>query len=190
MATAKEPKKVTRSKRANPEEITPELPQEIPVVHKKPKLSINKVHNLFPVEPEVIAEEKPKKKATKKKAEEKTKSYLISFESPSEIELLKELEAFAEYSGNSINKTILVLAEKALRQKKEKPSELFFKPAPEFGQELNENFRKVEEKIQNEIDNLKLEFLEQLQCLAEISRTQPENAKDQKGWLQNILKYI
>lgn len=189
MATAKEPKKATRSKKILNEENQAENKiSELPKTTKKTKLSINKVHNLFPSEEENIASEeteKASKKETKKKVikEEKSKSYLVSFENAQETELLQAIENFAQSSGNSINKAILILAEQALKQ----PKELFFKPSPEFNEELNQNFKKIEDKIQSEIDNLKLECLEQFQCLLE---SKPENPKDQKNWLQNILKYI
>lgn len=195
MATAKEPKKAIRSKKVvntegqqhepkvEAENKVAELPKK---ASKKNKLSINKVHNLFPEESTKEDSENtaPKKETKKKVLEEKNnKSYLISFENTQEIELLQAIQNFAQTSGNSVNKAILVLAEQALKQ----PKDLFFKPDPQFSQELNENFKKVEDKIQSEIDNFKLELLEQFQCLLE---TKPDNPKDQKSWLQNILKYI
>ncbi len=211
MPVAKEAKK-SRTKKSEPNTISvselKEKTEEKPLAKKKiSKPSIEKVQKLTtetqasePIIEEIPinlhngngnGKEKPtaNKKVKSSAPTEVTNSYLISFENPEELKLKEEIANFATASGNlQLNKAILLLIEKGLRNGEAKQDVNFENKL----NEISEKFKNLEEKMHSEFYTFKVEFIEQFQCFIEATRSQGDDSqpKEQKGWLQNILKYI
>jgi chemotaxis protein histidine kinase CheA len=164
------------------------------------KLSLHKVQNLFPEaesdQKEEIKETKPKAKSTASRktssstTSTKTKSkaaakqtLTIEAQDQAEEKLLTEIQAFAKTHNLKPEAAVLLLVKQALTIEAAKK---------QFNLELGEGLQKIEDKVQHEIDGLKIEIIEQFQCFLDAARVDERNLNEgeSKTWLQKILKYI
>jgi hypothetical protein len=153
------------------------------------KASISKVQTLITEEPkveqasEVLAEETNKTK----------QALLLTLETNDELVLFGQIEEYAKTIGAaSLQEAIVKLMQNGLNSEQTSPDKVDALEAKL--DKVLDGFKGVEDKFQSELYSLKVEFIEQFQCLVEACRNQPEDAtgkpQQQKNWLQNILRYI
>jgi hypothetical protein len=150
------------------------------------KTSISKVQNLTTAQGSKI-ESVETLSASSNKAKQ---SLLLTLETSDELALLGQIEEYAKVIGvTSLQEAIVKLMQNGLASEKtDKVDALEAKL-----DKVLAGFKGVEDKFQSELYSLKVEFIEQFQCLVEACRNQTEDGKaapQQKNWLQNILRYI